>query len=63
MQTFGINSEIRENIFKKLNEKEYEKIANTRVFDLKKPFQKHKTLCKTVLERVLNINSRNYINN
>jgi len=42
MQTFGINSEIRDNIFKKLNEKEYEKIANTRVFDLKKPFQKHK---------------------
>ena len=43
MQTFGINSEIRENIFKKLNEKEYEKIANTRILDLKKPFQKHTT--------------------
>jgi len=41
LQTFGINCEFRENIFKKLNEKEYEKISNTRVFDLKKPFQKH----------------------
>ncbi|MGB1429644.1 MAG: DUF6775 family putative metallopeptidase, partial [Nitrosopumilus sp.] len=48
IQTFGVNSEIRENIFNKLNEKEYEKIANTRVLDLKKPFKKNKSSFKEI---------------
>jgi len=48
IQTFGVNSEIRENIFNKLNEKEYEKIANTRVLDLKKPFKKNKSSFKKI---------------
>ena len=55
MQTFGINSEIRENIFKKLNKEEYKKIANTTVLDLKKPFQKHMTSFKEILTESENV--------
>jgi hypothetical protein len=39
--TFPIKVEIRKKIFDTQKEKVFEKIANTRIFDLKKPFQKH----------------------
>ena len=38
---FDIEVCIKENIFQNLNEKIYEEIASTRIFDLKKPFEKH----------------------
>jgi len=38
---FGIKIEIRENIFNKLDKQTSEKIASTRIFDLKKSFEKH----------------------
>ena len=41
VETFGIDIQIRENVFQNLNEKMCEKIANTRIFNLKKSFQKH----------------------
>ena len=41
IETFEVEIQIRENIFKKLDKKTYEKIASTRIFNLKKPFQKH----------------------
>ncbi len=47
-ETFGINSEIRENIFKKLNEKKQQKIEDCIVLDLKKPFQKQSQLIKDI---------------
>jgi hypothetical protein len=40
-ETFEIEIQIRENIFQNLNEKTYEEIASTRIFNLKKPFEKH----------------------
>ena len=39
-ETFPIQIELRENIFSDVNEKILEKIANTTIFDLKKPFEK-----------------------
>ena len=39
--TFQIKTEIRNNIFQNLNEKMYENIASSRIFNLKKIFQKH----------------------
>ncbi len=39
--TFPVKIEIRNNFFQNSNQKIYEKIASARVFDLKKPFQKH----------------------
>ena len=41
IETFDVEIQIRGNIFKKLDKKTYEKIASTRIFNLKKPFQKH----------------------
>ena len=41
LETFEIEIQIRENIFQNLNEKRYEEIANTRIFNLKKSFEKH----------------------
>lgn len=40
-ETLPVEVEIRKNFFENLEEKAYEKIASTRIFDLKKPFQKH----------------------
>jgi len=40
-ETFEIEIQIRENIFQNLNEKKYESIASTRIFNLKKSFEKH----------------------
>ena len=40
--TFGLEVEIRDNFFKNLRDTEFEKIASTRVFELKKPFQQHR---------------------
>ncbi len=37
--TFSVKIEIRENFFHNSNESIYEKIASTRIFDLKKPFK------------------------
>ncbi|MCV0367756.1 MAG: hypothetical protein K5798_10915 [Nitrosopumilus sp.] len=39
--TFPIQIEIRDNFFRNLNDEIYKKIASTRIFDIKKPFQKH----------------------
>ena len=39
--TFSVKVETRENIFLKLNEGDFKKIASNRIFDLKKPFQIH----------------------
>ena len=39
--TFPLEIEIRKSIFINSDEKIFEKIASTRIFDLKKPFQKH----------------------
>jgi hypothetical protein len=41
VDTFPIQIEIRGNFFRNLNDATYEKIASTRIFDIKKPFQKH----------------------
>ncbi|HJM79893.1 MAG TPA: DUF6775 family putative metallopeptidase [Nitrosopumilus sp.] len=41
LETFGINSQIKENIFNNLDNDQCIKIASTRIFDLKKPFKKH----------------------
>ena len=40
-ETFSIEIEIRENIFQHMNENISKKIAGCRIFDLKKPFEKH----------------------
>ena len=40
-ETFSIEIEIRENIFQYMNENISKKIAGCRIFDLKKPFEKH----------------------
>jgi hypothetical protein len=39
--TFSVEIELRENFFKFIDEKIFEKIASTRIFDLKKQFKKH----------------------
>jgi len=39
--TFQIKTEIRNNIFENLNQKTYENIASSRIFNLKKKFKKH----------------------
>jgi len=39
--TFPVIVEIRGNLFKHHDEKRFENIASTRIFDLKNPFQKH----------------------
>jgi hypothetical protein len=41
VDAFPIQIEIRDNFFRNLNDETYEKIASTRIFDIKKPFQKH----------------------
>ena len=46
---FDIEVCIKENIFQNLNEKIYEEIASTRIFDLKKPFEKHIPSIKEIL--------------
>ena len=40
-KTFEVKTEIRNSIFINLNKKIFENIASTRIFNLKKPFQKH----------------------
>ena len=43
-ETFLIEIEIRESIFQSTNENISKKIAGCRIFDLKKPFEKHTPL-------------------
>ena len=38
---FSVEVEIRNNFFENIEETAFEKIAGTRIFDLKKPFQRH----------------------
>ena len=40
-ETFPVEIEIRESFFQYLSDGIFEKIANTRIFDLKKPFEKY----------------------
>ncbi len=40
-EIFPIETKIRKNFFQSLNDIEFKKIADTRIFDLKKPFEKH----------------------
>ena len=48
LEIFGIDIQIRENIFQNLSEKTYEKIASTRIFNLKKPYEKHTPSIKEI---------------
>ena len=41
IDTLQIKVEIKDNFFESLEDKIFEKIASTRIFDLKKPFKKH----------------------
>ena len=41
VNTFQIKTEIRNNIFENLNQKMYENIASSRIFNLKQKFKKH----------------------
>jgi len=47
-ETFSIEIEIRENIFQYMNENISKKIAGCRIFDLKKPFEKHVSLAEDI---------------
>ena len=47
-ETFSIEIEIRENIFQYMNENISKKIAGCRIFDLKKPFEKHVPLAENI---------------
>ena len=47
-ETFSIEIEIRENIFQHMNENISKKIAGCRIFDLKKPFEKHVPLAEEI---------------
>ncbi len=47
-ETFPVEIEIRKNFLEYADESIFEKIASTRVFDLKKPFQKHIPLIKDI---------------
>ena len=49
LETFEVETQIRENIFKKLDKKTYEKIASTKIFNLKKPFQKYTPSIEDIL--------------
>ena len=49
LETFEVEIQIRENIFKKLDKKTYEKIASTKIFNLKKPFQKYTPSIEDIL--------------
>ena len=40
-ETFSVEIEIRKNFFQDVNNNLFETIANTRIFNLKKPFKKH----------------------
>jgi len=51
-ESFPINVETRGNIFNDLDDNGYEKIASTRIFDIKKPFQKHlPTIDEVLIEK------------
>jgi hypothetical protein len=41
IETFPVETEIRENFFQHSSDEVFEKIASTRIIDLKKPFEKH----------------------
>ncbi|MBT3924627.1 MAG: hypothetical protein HOF28_02080 [Nitrosopumilus sp.] len=49
VNTFQIKTEVRDNIFENLNENMYENIASSRIFDLKKMFQRHTPSRKEIL--------------
>lgn len=40
-ETFHVDVEVRKNFFKNTNDKFFQEIASTRIFELKKPFSKH----------------------
>ena len=48
LETFEIEIQIRENIFQNLDERTCEKIASTRIFNLKKSFERHKPSIKEI---------------
>ena len=49
LETFEIEIHIRKNFFQNLNQKVYEKIASTRIFNLKKSFEKHTPSIEEIL--------------
>lgn len=53
IETFPVQIETRENIFSDTNDKIFEKIANARIFDLKKPFEKQNKDTSKNEERIL----------
>ena len=48
LETFDIEIQVKENIFQNLNEKMCKKIASTRIFNLKKSFEKHTPSIKEI---------------
>lgn len=54
-KTFPIQIEIRDNFFRNLDGETYEKIASTRILDIKKPFQKHSASMEEILIEKENI--------
>ncbi|MCV0410165.1 DUF6775 family putative metallopeptidase [Nitrosopumilus sp.] len=54
---FPIQIEIRDNFFRNLNDETYKKIASTRIFDIKKPFQKHNVSMEDILIEKENIDT------
>ncbi len=48
IETFSVETEIRENFFQNPNNKIFEKIANTRIFNLRRPFEKHNPSIETI---------------
>ena len=48
LEVFGIDIQIKENIFQNLNEKTCKKIASTRIFNLKKSYEKHTPSIKEI---------------
>jgi hypothetical protein len=49
LETFGIEIQIRNNIFENLDKETCEKIASTRIFNLKKSFENHTPSMKEIL--------------
>ena len=49
IETFEVEIQIRENIFKKLDKETYKKIASTKISNLKKPFQKYSPSIEDIL--------------
>lgn len=59
LDTFPVKIEIRNNFFESSNQNMYEKIASTRIFDLKKPFKMHIPTTEEIQIETLNKDTSN----